>query len=148
YSGDGGLATSASVQPYDVSIGPDGSLYITSTPCPGTIRKVSNGIINRWAGNLDCSSSDVYPGSTTRALNLRLEGTPGPAFYGSGSVFIADSGGTAVYVVPPNQIVAWLVNAGPNGDGTHAKFVGYSGDGGLALKALINGPTGLATDSL
>jgi len=149
YSGDGGPATSASVQAGYLSIGPDGSLYITSGGgCPGTIRKVTHGIINRWAGDLGCNGGPPYPGSTTTALHIRLEGTPGPAFYGSGSAFIADSGGCAVYVVPPNQIVTWLVDAGPNGNGSNSKFPGYSGDGGPAIKALIYYPQGLATDSL
>ena len=149
YSGDGGPATSASLQNlYQVSIGPDGSLYITSESCPGTIRKVTNGIIHRWAGDLGCNGGPPYPGSTTTALHIRLEGTPGPAFYGSSSAFIADSGGCAVYVVPPNQIVTWLVDAGPNGNGSNSKFPGYSGDGGPAIKALIYYPQGLATDSL
>ena len=55
-------------------------------------------------------------------------------------------------VVPPNQILSYLVNAGPNGDGTGFSGVspnGYSGDGGPALKAMIyNVYGGLATDSL
>jgi autotransporter-associated beta strand protein len=151
YSGDGGPATSASVQPFQVSIGPDGSLYVTSMGVPGTVRKVTNGIINRWAGSLDWGNGDFFvnisPGSTTTARNLNMEGPVAPAFYGSGSVFIADV--NFVMVVPPNQIVAWLVNAGTNGNGgPSAGFVGYNGDGGPALKAMTDGPAGLATDSL
>ncbi len=154
YSGDGGPATSASVQPYHISIGPDGSLYIASSGIPGTVRKVTNGIINRWAGVLDWSTGCnfhngcVSPGSTTKALNLLMESPPAPAFYGSGSAFLGDAN-CWVMVVPPSQIVSWLVNAGPNGDGgTGAGTGGYSGDGGPALKAMIQGPPDLATDSL
>jgi len=154
YSGDGGPATSASVQPGHISLGPDGSLYIASGGIPGTVRKVTNGIINRWAGVLDWSTGCnfhngcVYPGSTTKALDMVMESPPAPAFYGSGSVFLGDSN-CWVMVVPPNQIVAWSVNAGPNGDGgPGAGTGGYSGDGGPALKAMIQGPPDLATDSL
>jgi len=90
---------------------------------------------------------NVYPGSTLKALNFDLETAVGPAFYGSGSVFLGDSN-NFVMVVPPNQIATWLVNAGPNGDGTGGGQGGYSGDGGPALKAMIYLPEGLATDSL
>jgi autotransporter-associated beta strand protein len=156
YSGDGGPATHASVVPFNISIGPDGSLYITSLGGGTAVRKVTNGIINRWAGSLDPNTwCNVYggdpcvsPGSTTKALNLLMENAPAPAFYGSGSVFLGDSNDW-VMVVPPNQIVAYLVDAGPNGDGSsRTEHAGYSGDGGQALKALINSPTGLATDPL
>jgi len=155
-SGDGGPATHATVFPYNISIGPDGSLYIANWTAPATVRKVTNGIINRWAGSLDpnsaCNvfggSACVSPGSTTKALNMLMESPPAPAFYGSGSVFLGDSN-SWVMVVPPNQIVAWLVDAGPNGDGSsRTEHAGYSGDGGPALKALINIPVGLATDPL
>jgi autotransporter-associated beta strand protein len=145
-SGDGGPATSASLQnPYKISIGPDGSLYITSLGIPATVRKVTNGIINHWAGGP--IGAAVYPGSTAKALDITMESPPAPAFYGSGSAFLGDSNNW-VMVVPPNQILAWLVNAGPNGDGTGGGVGGYGGDGGPALKALINFPIGLATDSL
>jgi hypothetical protein len=146
YSGDGGPATSASVQPARISIGPDGSLYITSGGVGATVRKVTNGIINRWAGS-STGCECVSPGSTTKALNLFLESPLAPAFYGSGSAFIGDSNNW-VMVAAPNQIVAWLVNAGPNGDGTGFGLSGYSGDGGPALKAMISLPAQLATDSL
>jgi hypothetical protein len=153
YSGDGGAATSASLQNlWDISIGPDGSLYITSVGAPATVRKVTNGIINRWAGTLDHSmgcfggGDCVYPGSTTKARNLDMESPPAPAFYGSGSAFIGNDN-SLVMVVPPNQILTWLVNAGPNGDGTGGGQSGYSGDGGPALKAMIHiSPSALATD--
>ncbi len=151
YSGDGGPATSASLQNlFDISIGPDGSLYITSLGIPSQVRKVTNGIINRWAGTLDWSTGtrNVYPGSTLKALNFDLETAVGPAFYGSASMFLASDDN--VMVVPPNQILAWLVNAGVNGDGLSSgtNQQGYSGDGGPALRAMINIPSGLATDSL
>jgi sugar lactone lactonase YvrE len=152
YSGDGGPATSASLaDPFQISIGPDGSLYITSQGIglPPKIRKVTNGIINRWAGG---AGGDVSPGSTTKALAYLLENPPAPAFYGSGSVFLPTGGNNNVMVVPPNQILAYLVNAGPNGNGTGffgVSPIGYSGDGGPALKAMINNVYGgLATDSL
>ena len=157
YSGDGGPATSASLAaPWNISIGPDGSLYIASLGIPGWVRKVTNGIINRWAGTLDPSTGcNVYggdpcvsPGSTTKARGLLMESAPAPAFYGSGSVFLGDSNNW-VMVVPPNQIVAYLVGAGPNGDGSSRNGQGgYSGDGGPALKAEIFRPTGLAADPL
>jgi len=77
-----------------------------------------------------------------------MESPPAPAFYGSGSVFLGDSNNW-VMVVPPNQIVAYLVDAGPNGDGSgRTGQGGYSGDGGPALKAMLYFPTALATDPL
>jgi autotransporter-associated beta strand protein len=152
YSGDGGPATSASLQDvFQISIGPDGSLYITSQGIglPPKVRKVTNRIINRWAGG---AGGGVSPGSTTKALDYLLENPPAPAFYGSGSAFLATGGNNNVMVVPPNQILAYLVNAGPNGDGTGfggPSPSGYSGDGGPALKAMIYSVYGgLATDSL
>ena len=123
YSGDGGPATSASVHLSNISIGPDGSLYIASGGIPGQVRKVTNGIINRWAGTLDWSTGcNVHNGDRViqdprqKRLTSVMESPPAPAFYGSGSVFLGDSN-SWVMVVPPNQIVAYLVDAGPDGDG-------------------------------
>jgi len=79
---------------------------------------------------------------------MLMESAPAPAFYGSGSVFLGDSNNW-VMVVPPNQVVAYLVDAGPNGDGSsRTGDGGYSGDGGPALKARIFGPFALATDPM
>jgi autotransporter-associated beta strand protein len=136
YSGDGGLATSASlVSPYEVSVGPDGSIYISSFGFPSQVRKVKQGIITRFAGDFGQLGCTCFSDGI-RATNVTFESVQIAAFNSSGSVF----GGTnvMVFVVAPNNTIYHFVDAD--------LIIGFGGDGGPALTASTGGPNGMAMD--
>src|ERR1700733_6463420 len=89
YSGDGGPATSASLQgPNSVAVDSAGNLYIADSG-NDLIRKVSNGTITTVAGNGSFGFSGDGGAATSASLNLRLGG--GVAVDLTGNLYIADT---------------------------------------------------------
>jgi uncharacterized protein (TIGR03437 family) len=110
FSGDGGLATSASLTgPDSVAVDGSGNLFITDS-FSNRVRKVStDGIITTVAGNgLGGFSGDGGP-ATSAQLYLLFSSTFekfGVAVDGTGNVFVADSSNNAVRrLTPTNQSV-------------------------------------------
>ncbi len=134
YSGDGGAALSAQLSyPEGVAVDAAGNLYITDT-LNYRIRMVSpTGNIATIAGN----GVAGYSGDGGPASQSQLSYPTGIAVDSVGNVFFADAGASVrkIYVNGPIITIA--------GNGA----VGYSGDGGLATSASLNGPTGIAVDT-
>ena len=128
YSGDGGAATDAELlQPYSVAVDATGNVYIASQ-LENRILKVNNiGVISTYAGN----GTAGYSGDGSAATDAELNGPYSVAVDISGNVYIADYGNNRIRKV--NSSGAISTYAG-NGTG------GYSGDGGLATAAELNGP--------
>jgi len=135
WSGDGGLATSASLNnPYSVAVDTAGNLYIAEQG-NNDIRKVSaNGIITTIAG----SGTATYSGDGGLAILASINAPTGVAVDKVGNIYIADNGNNRVRKVDINGIITTIA-----GNGVAA----YSGDGGLATAASINGPKGIAIDN-
>ncbi|MHB8377095.1 MAG: NHL repeat-containing protein, partial [Dehalococcoidia bacterium] len=133
YGGDGGPATSASLDPAGVAVHSGGILYIADrNNC--RVRKVAGGIISTFAGNGACG----YGGDSGPATNALLNGPSGVALDSAGSLYIADASNCRVRKVTGGIIST----AAGNG------FCGfYGGDGGPATSALLSGPSGVAVDS-
>ena len=137
YSGDGGLATNAELDsPHDVAIDSAGDLFIADQ-LNNVVREVvkSSGDITTVAGD----GTAGYSGDGGLATKAELNNPVGLAFDAAGDLFIADW---------LNNVVREVVKATGDittvaGDGT----AGYSGDGGLATKAELNEPGGIAFDS-
>ena len=137
YSGDGGAATDAELD------GPDGrrrdaagDLFI-SDASNNVIREVvkATGDIITVAGN----GTAGYSGDGGPAIDAELDDPDGLAVDSAGNLFIADSA---------NNVIREVVKATGDiitvaGNGT----AGYSGDGGPATDAELNGPSGVAVDS-
>jgi hypothetical protein len=134
YSGDGGLATNASLyRPSDVAVDGPGNLFIADS-ANYCVRKVStNGIITTVGGN----GSYGYSGDGGAATNARLAGPEGVAVDGSGNLYIADWGNGRIRKVGTNGIITTVAG---NGNG------GYPGDDGPATSASLSGPSGVALD--
>jgi len=134
YSGDGGPASMAQLNsPEGVAVDAAGNLYITDT-LNYAIRMVSpTGNIATIAGN----GAAGYSGDGGPASQAQLSYPTGIAVDSVGNLFFADAGAALrkIYVNGPIITVA--------GNGS----VGYSGDGGLATNASLDGPTGSAVDS-
>lgn len=131
-TGDGGLATNASLGPSGVSADSHGNLFATDT---NRIREVvaSTGIIQTVAGNGPLclpSTSACGDGGPATAAQLAL---PAGVFVdGSGNIFIADTLDNRV-----REVVAASGNIQTvAGTGTQ----GFSGDGGSATSAELNVP--------
>jgi len=95
FSGDGGLATVASIsEPFDVFVDPSGDMYIADSR-NNRIRKVdgSTGIITTIAGSGGTGPwNGGYGGDGGAATSATLNEPKGVAVDASGNVYIADYG--------------------------------------------------------
>jgi uncharacterized protein (TIGR03437 family) len=132
YSGDGGPAANAQLSTASVSVDTSGNLFIADT-ANHRIRKVTpSGFISTVAGN----GSLGYSGDGGPATSAQLLYPTQVAVDASGSLFIADS--NVIRKVSPSGIITTVAGNGS---------AGYSGDGGPATRAQLNGPFGVAVDA-
>jgi uncharacterized protein (TIGR03437 family) len=135
FAGDGGLATNAQLNaPQGIAVDGAGNLYIAELSV-SRIRKVSsNGVLTTVAGNGITS----YWGDGGPATDAALHGPRGVAVDASGNLYIADTGNNVIRKVSPDGIIATLAGTG---------VAEYSGDGGPATSAQLNGPSRVAIDA-
>src|SRR5437762_622934 len=135
--GDGGAATAADFCDVNgIALDSSGNLFIADD-CDYVIRRVdaSTGIISTVAGN----GTWGYSGDGAPATAAKLAGPAGVAVDGAGNLFIADEFNRRVRRVDAaTQVITTVA-----GNGTF----GFSGDGGPATSAELDGPTGVAVDS-
>lgn len=132
FSGDGGPATSASLNaPIFVAVDRAGTVYF-SEQLGGRVRSVSGGVINTVAGN----GSTTFSADNAPATSVGL--SPGGVFVdGTGKLFIADSNSSRLRVVT-NGVISTAA-----GNGT----AGYMGGGIAATATTLAGPTSVAVDN-
>jgi trimeric autotransporter adhesin len=136
YSGDGGPALNARLAtPEGLAGDSAGNVYIADD-LNHVVRMVSaaTGTITTIAGN----GNYGYSGDGGPATSAELGYIFDVAVDAAGDVFIADDGNSVVRMVAAATGVITTVA----GNGTQ----GYSGDGGPATSASLNGPGGLAID--
>jgi uncharacterized protein (TIGR03437 family) len=134
YSGDGGPATNAQLSfPMGAVVDSAANLYFADSE-NSRVRKVSDGIIVTVAGNGTFGFSGDKGSATSAALNNPL----GVALDTSGNLYIADHDNNRVRKVSTNGVITTVAGSGTQG---------FSGDGGLATAAQLNGPSGVAVDS-
>src|SRR5206468_140529 len=137
-SGDGGPATAADLgNPAGVAVDGSGHLYIADSH-NNLIRAVdlSMGVITTVAGLGDISGG--YSGDGGPATATALNNPTGVAVDGSGDLFIADTLNNRIREV--NHTTGVITTVAGNG------IASYSGDGGPATAAELNGPYGMAVD--
>ncbi len=138
-SGDGGLATAADSCPGWLALGPDGSLYFTDDGDLryfgfSRIRRVAaNGTISTVAGTGDSN----YSGDGGPATAATFRGASGIAVDAGGNIFIADGLGARIRKVDTSGLITTYAGTG---------VAGSAGDGGTALQAQINEPSGMTID--
>jgi len=114
FSGDGGPATSASLQkPQGVAVDAAGNLFIADSD-NHRIRKVTPaGIITTIAGN----GTGSFGGDGGPATSAQLSRPSGIALDPAGNLFIADSANSRVRKLTPAGIITTVAGIGRGGDG-------------------------------
>jgi trimeric autotransporter adhesin len=146
YSGDGGLAISASLAlPSGCAYDPiTGNLYIVDS-FADVVRMVttSTGIITTVAGN----GNGTFTGGTRPATSAILSNPFGVAVEtATGNIYIADNGNNIIRLVTKSTgIITTIAGKVSRSSGTNA---GYSGDGGKAVLAMLNMPNCVAVDAI
>ncbi|WP_157667649.1 IPTL-CTERM sorting domain-containing protein [Comamonas serinivorans] len=127
YSGDGGAATSAMLDyPFGLAFDSAGNLYVADVGNK-VVRKIDSlGIISSVPGG-------AFTGDMGTSMN-----SSGIAFDSADNLYISNGSGHTVLKVTPDGVNTIVV-----GDGTS----GYSGDGGLATQAQLNGVADVAFTS-
>jgi sugar lactone lactonase YvrE len=134
FSGDGGPATAAEVQPYGLAVDRQGNLYIADNG-NRRVRKVNPaGTITTIAGN----GTSGNAGDGGLATKAQLHNPLGVALDQHGNLYIVDQFGGRVRKVNPAGTITTI--AGNGG-------VDTGGDGGPATKAPLHNPFGVAVDA-
>jgi len=136
YSGDGGPATLAQLSyPKAVAFDAAGNLYIADFD-NNRIRKVTagTGVITTFAGK----GTWGYSGDGGLATNAQLYHPNDIAFDGVGNLYIADMANHRIRKVDTSGMITTVAGIG---------MPGYSGDGGLALSAMLQYPSNVALDA-
>jgi hypothetical protein len=135
FSGDGGNATAAEIDnPAGITLDASGNIYF----CDANnyrIREVlsSNNDISTFAGN----GTDGYSGDGGQATAAEMAAPTDVTIDGSGNIFFCDDANHVVRKVNTSGVVSTVA-----GNGTY----GYSGDGGQATAAEMEGPQDIAVD--
>ena len=135
YGGDGGPAVAAQLnQPADVALDAAGNLYIADVN-NDRIRKVdAAGVITTVAG--DGRRGPLGGGGP--AVEASLYSPSGVALDGAGNLYIADAGSNRIRKVDAAGVITTVAGDGTRGSGR--------GDGGPAVAAHLNHPSGVALD--
>jgi trimeric autotransporter adhesin len=136
FSGDGGAATSATIDVNSVAVDASGNLFI-ATSSTNRIRRVSaaTGVITTVAG----SGMIGFSGDGGEATSASLRGISGVAVDAGGNVFFADQGNHRIRRVSAVSGIITTIA----GNGT----IGFSGDGTAATSASLFNPLGVAVDA-
>lgn len=133
FSGDGGAANKAQLNaPQGVAVDSAGNVYIADTGNFRVRMIASNGNISTFAGN----GTPGYAGDGGAASSANFYLPTAVATDNAGSVYIADYQVGVVRKVSAGTITT-VAGIGASG---------YSGDGGPATAAQINGPSAIAVD--
>ncbi|HXB11423.1 MAG TPA: NHL repeat-containing protein, partial [Bacteroidia bacterium] len=137
FYGDGGPANASQTDyPYSVAVDIAGNIYLADF-YNNRIRKVTTrGNIGTIAGKGFDIGSQKF-GDNGPAINANLYHPVGVAADDSGNVYIADALASRVRKISPGGIISSIAGFGT---------AGYAGDGDLAVKAKLNGPTSIAID--
>jgi gliding motility-associated-like protein len=137
YSGDGGPATAAEFTDVSqITCDPSGNVYICDYD-NNLVRKLDlTGKVTTFAGDTAIHGC-VYSGDGGPATKASLCGPQAVAMDSKGNLYITDYDNEAIRIVNPSGVINTFAGNG---------VAGFSGDGGLATAAKINGPIGIGVD--
>jgi len=146
FSGDGGPAAAAELdQPYGIALDSAGNIYISDLGNQ-RIRKVDagTGIITTIAG----TGTYGYSARSGAATSAMIANPEQLALDGSGNLYIAEQGASVVAKVDLSTgVISTIAGNGAVGPGNGTENPTIEGDGGLATKAQLAQPQGVAVDS-
>lgn len=135
YSGDNGPATAAQLNdPTGLTVDSNGALYIADSGS-SLIRKVAGETITTEAGSYPGCGN---PGDGGLATSAQLCSPSAVATDPQGNLYIADGQNPRIREVFPVGLITTVAGNGA---------AGYSGDNGPAIRAQLDGPTGVAMDT-
>ncbi len=136
FAGDGVAGTGSAMNtPAAVALDASGNLFIADTK-DNLIRKLdTKGVITNVAGNLLAD----FTGDGGNAKYAALNNPEGVAVDAAGNLYIADTGNHRIRMVRASDNV--IVTVAGNG------VARFAGDGGLATKASLYDPKGVAVDA-
>jgi len=131
YSGDGGLADTAKLQPQDVAVDAAGNVFIADNAA-NVVRMVNSaGIISTYVG----TGSVGYTGDGGAATAATFSSVRYLTFDAAGNLYISDENNGAIRMINSAGIISTYAGGG------------FTGDNGPALGAYINAPWGICFDS-
>lgn len=146
FSGDGGAATQAELnQPYGVVVDSAGNIFISDLGNQ-RIRKVDaeTGIITTVAGD----GTYGYSAKSGDAVSAMIANPEQLALDGSGNLYIAEQGANVIAKVNLSAgTISTIAGNGSVGQGNGTESPTVTGDGGLATKAELAQPQGVAVDA-
>ena len=119
--------------PRGVCTGAGAALYVVDLGNHRVLRMAGGAGVTTAAGN----GSQGNAGDGGPARLAELNGPSGCALDAAGDLFIADTGNNAIRKVTPDGNISTVAGTGT---------AGFSGDGGPATAANLNGPTAISTD--
>ncbi|MCK9896861.1 protein kinase [Frankia sp. AgB32] len=136
YSGDGGPAVHAQLRDADgVGVDAAGDRLILADGGNERVRVVSaTGVIGTLAGN----GNPAFSGDGAPAINAGLSAPTGVAVDAAGTVYVAEFDTGRIRRITRGGVISTVAGTGQPG---------FSGDGGPATRAALNGPCGLAIDT-
>jgi uncharacterized protein (TIGR03437 family) len=135
YNGDGIPAIQAALsEPERLFVDSNNRLYIADIYNHRVRMVTSDGIIHTVAG----TGVAGYAGDGGLATQAELNSPAGVAVDSQGNVYIADTGNGAVRMVNTSGVISTVAGAGQEG---------FSGDGGFATQATLNGPRSMVPDN-
>lgn len=138
---DGGPATNAQIRlPSNLCLDPWGNIIIANFgDC--RVRKID--ILNKKITTIGGNGTPGFSGDGGPATNAQFWGLFAVCTDSSGNVFLADGDNNRVRKIDKQTgIITTVVGSGAYGLGTGS----YTGDGGMATDATLNGPNGLYID--
>jgi sugar lactone lactonase YvrE len=145
FSGDGGPALQAQMyEPFGVAVDIAGNIYISDS-FNFRIRKVSvaTGVITTIAG----IGVGGYSGDGGLAVNAKIYYPEGLTVDSAGNVYFVDEAENDVRKITAATGIITTIAGMAGIPGTLSFEGGFSGDGGPATSAMLNGPIGIALDS-
>ncbi len=132
---DGGVppASSALVWPGGLVLDGAGNLYVTDSGNSRVLKISPGGVITTVAG----IGTSGYSGDGGAAVSAQLNWPKDVALDSSGNLYIADTANNRIRKVSPDGIITTIA-----GNGSFS----ISGDGGPAISASLNIPSGIALD--
>jgi len=134
FTGDGGPAAQAQLlAPHGIAVDAAGNVYITDQGNHRVRRVGLDGVIKTIAGDGRTGSSGDGGLATQAAVGFPA----GVALDGAGNIYISMQMSQIIRRIAPDGIITTIAGTGT---------AGFSGDGGPATQAQLNGPVGIAAD--